>query len=256
MSIERFIEEHRGAFDTAMLAAEVWAAIARQLDRWSEADGLARYIAQHRFLFDDGGPQAQLWGRIAEQLPSPHDPLETFIAQNRAALDTQEPDPRLWPKLLRPLPPSHTARLRWLRPLRLTAAAITLLLTGVALGLWYGHRQTASTPKLTLSDLSPEYAEAERYFQREIRQRKHRLGHFSLSYSRNTVMEDLRQMDIAMAELQAELAQVPPTQREPIIRAMIENYKARIAILERVLQYLERQNKAPTNSGDHDTEKI
>jgi hypothetical protein len=43
-----------------------------------------------------------------------------------------------------------------------------------------------------------------------------------------------------MLELRGELANVPPGNREQVVRAMIDNYKAKAAILERVLERLEK----------------
>ncbi len=50
-----------------------------------------------------------------------------------------------------------------------------------------------------------------------------------------------------MEQLRQELAIVPPGNREQVVRAMIENYKAKTAILQRVLERLEES----ANGGDN-----
>lgn len=253
--IEHFIQQHRDAFDDATPPSCVWESIAHQLDRWPAAGPEERYIAAHRPLLDNDLPSAQMWVRIATALDQNKQTIETFIREHRDAFDDQQPAPQAWHRIAQALPPARSAHLDHWRFLRWAAAAVALLLIGTGIGLWFGTQVTPTPTALPLSNLSPEYAELEGYFQREIQSRKSRLAQMT-TYSQATLAEDLRQMDLAMAELQAELAQVPPANREPIVRAMIENYKARLAILERVLQYLERQDTAPPNSRKYDTEKI
>ncbi len=252
--MEHFIRQQRDAFDDAPPPPQVWGAISRQLDRWDEAGSEEHFIALHRPLLDTEAPRACVRTRL--QIPAPVEDVETFIQRHRSGFDGQYPHPRVWAGIAQRLPKSGAKRLLdtpWIR----AAAAAALLLMGMGAGLWLGveHRQRPFTP-LSLSDISPEYAELEQHFQREIQSKKNRLAQVTAHSSPATVLEDLRQIDLAMAELQAELAQVPPAKRGPIVRAMIENYKTRLAILERVLEYLEAQNKQTTHSPPYDDTEI
>ncbi len=252
--MEHFIRQQRDAFDNAPAPPQVWEAISRQLDRWDAVAREEHFIALHRPLLDTEVPRACVWTRL--QVPAPVEDVETFIQQHRSAFDGQRPHPRVWAGIAQRLPKSGAKRLfdtPWVR----AAAAAALLLMSMGTGLWLGieHRQRLLTPR-SLSDISSEYAELEQYFQREIQYRKNRLAQVTAYSSPATVLEDLRQIDLAMAELQAELAQVPPAKREPIVQAMIENYKTRLAILERVLEYLEGQNNQTTHSPPYDDTEI
>ena len=57
---------------------------------------------------------------------------------------------------------------------------------------------------------------------------------------------DLQQLDNIMTELKNEMANVPPGNREQVVRAMIENYKAKTSILQRVLERMEPTQQEPT----------
>ena len=138
------------------------------------------------------------------------------------------------------------------------AAAIALLIVGAGLGLWYAGQQNTQNNGMTLGQVSVEYAELEHYYQRDIAAKQQQL----VAYTGNNsdVELDLQQLDGVMHELQQELANVPPGNREQVVRAMIENYKAKAAILERVLDRLQTPNTLPKtkiNSNKNDeTESI
>ena len=66
----------------------------------------------------------------------------------------------------------------------------------------------------------------------------------------------MQQIDLAMQELRAELTDVPPGNREQVVRAMIENYKAKTAILQRVLERLEPTKTDQNDKKYHETKHI
>jgi hypothetical protein len=98
-----------------------------------------------------------------------------------------------------------------------------------------------------MSDVSGEYKELEQFYQRDITVKREKLATFTGSQPAE-VGEDLEHLDEIMAELRRDLADVPPGNREQVIRAMIENYKAKMAILQRVLERLEQSNNGGDNS--------
>ncbi len=252
-----FIRNNRDAFDTAQPGNDSWQRITRTLDRLQDASGAERWVLQHREALDTAEPPATLWNRIEQQLDAPSDNLESFIRQNRDAFDTATPDLRVWAAVEKSTP-AQGLRVGWSRHLMRAAAAIALLIVGAGLGLWYAGQQNTQNNGMTLGQVSVEYAELEHYYQRDIAAKQQQL----VAYTGNNsdVELDLQQLDGVMHELQQELANVPPGNREQVVRAMIENYKAKAAILERVLDRLQTPNTLPKtkiNSNKNDeTESI
>lgn len=260
--IEQFILAHRQAFDMAVPDPQGWADIQKNLDRLTQADHLEQYLLLHRPAFDHTEPPATAWQHIERALSNASsNTLEDFIHTNRSDFDTETPDLRVWAAIDQAIPKRAT-KIIWFpgsHHIVRIAAAVALLIAGVNIGIWYAGSQVE--PGMAMSDLSPEYAELEQYYQRDISAKQDKLASFA-SYRDENVTEDLMQMDNVMNELREELANVPPGNREQVVRAMIENYKAKAAILERVLERLDQrqqpnqQQPATTNSSNHEVEKI
>lgn len=266
-----FISQHRNALDTSVPDAHHWKGLSKALERLPQADAMERSILCDRILLDTAAAPTGLWAKISSALDchlSQADPLECFIRENRDALDMERPDRQLWTAISQNLPTVAAAAPRakvltmgWQRHLLRAAAAIALLICGVGLGIWYAGGSATDGPfnrnGMAMSDVSTEYAELEDYYQRDIASKKEQLLRFT-SNNKSELEGDLLQMDKAMEELRAELSHVPPGNREQVVRAMIENYKAKASILQRVLERLE-ETEAPENqpkSSKNDTERI
>ncbi len=260
-NIEQYIRQHREAFDYATPNQGVWACIEKSLDRMPAANSLEQQIFLQRPLFDSATPTDAVWQRIEQQLNGrSNHTLEGFIRANRDAFDTHSPDEQLWTAIEKSIggKTAKVVQVHWQRTLMRIAAAAVLLIAGVNIGIWYAN--SSGQPGMALSDVSKEYAELEQYYQRDISAKKEKLASFA-TYQDAGVTEDLLQMDNVMNELRNELAKVPPGNREKVVRAMIENYKAKAAILGRVLEHLEQQRPnqqqtAPINSGNHEVKSI
>jgi hypothetical protein len=268
-TLKIFISEHRNAIDTAVPDAHHWKGLARVLDRLPEADELERHILCDRILLDTAAPSNDLWTKITHALDCQKqeaDPLECFIREHREALDTAQPGQQIWANISQQITAEPTRKTKvvfmgggWQRNLLRAAAAIALLMTGIGLGMWFSHSQIGPLNQggMAMSEVSTEYAELEDYYQRDIESKKQQLAHFT-SNSATDLEGDLLQMDKNMQELRAELANVPPGNREQVVRAMIENYKAKASILQRVLEHLQEIELPATQpkSSKNDTERI
>ncbi len=253
-SIESFIREHRQAFDPAVPGAHGWRSVEKALDRLPAADGLEAELLHNRILLDSEVPSDKVWQKLEQflndQAGMSPDPLEHFIREHRETLDSEVPDLKVWANVIRQLPASGTkvVHINWRHSLMRIAASIALLLAGVTAGIWYARSGEPSA--MAMSEVSNEYAELENYYQRDIAGKQKKLASFTGSQPAE-VHEDMEQLDDIMAELQKELANVPAGNREQVVRAMIENYKAKAAILERVLDRLE-PTKTETKNSDSD----
>lgn len=248
--MHQFIEKNREAFDVATAPETVWANVDRVLERWPQADALEQCLLLDRPLLDTEAPSVGVWDKIQGVLDSvggkDDTDLEAFIRDNRADFDVAVPNPKAWSAVERTLTAPETMTLRrggqWQGWVVRIAAAVALLLTGLAGGIWYAKNDTApvvaSKDGIELREMSSEYAELQDYYERDIAGKQQKLATFS-SNTNGELNNDLEQMDRIMAELRRELADVPPANREQVVSAMIDTYKAKAAILSKVLDQME-----------------
>ncbi len=188
--------------------------------------------------------------------------LENFIAENRAAFDRAEPPGRVWQAVEAALEAKKEKPKRKIFFLptnfKMMAAAASLVLFGAVAGWFFGQKGAEKgEPEIALATFSPEAAEAERYFSRQINSKKAALA--SQPFHSDQVEKDLDAIDQAMAELKSELANVAPDRREQVVNALIENYKIKLSILERVLDHAEPKASdsiEPHNKKSHEQEHI
>jgi hypothetical protein len=247
-SIKIFIQQHRDAFDGALPGAHGWTGLERMLNRLPESDGLERELMCQRVLLDTEEAPIGVWARIEAELGAENAvDLETFIRHNREAFDQAEPGQMLWDNISGQLPQPKAIKVHigWQRHLMRIAASLLLILTGIGGGIWY-ERQGNVDSGMAMSEVSDEYAELEQFYRRKINQKQERLATFT-GHQASDVYEDLEHLDEIMEQLRKELATVPPGNREQVVRAMIENYKAKTAILQRVLERLEETSQGGNN---------
>ncbi len=166
------------------------------------------------------------------------DNLEKYIQENRAAFDSAGPDPKVWKEIDRQLSGKQPAqRVIWMRRLRIAAAVVLLLTAGGTIGAYLANPSGSGKD---LGDISPEYAELERYFNRQIDEKISLLASY---HSDDSLQDDFRDLDILYEQLKKELKEVPPKAEEQVIHAMIENYQSKIDILEQVLEKIQGANQ-------------
>ncbi len=184
--------------------------------------------------------------------------IEQFIIENREKFDRENPNPRIWAGIEKSLNGSNLAKENEppgakLRPVSggrrfwFLAAAASFLLVG-AVGFFLGKssaggEKNCGDGQVALKNVSPEAAEAERYYVRTISSKTEALE--AHEYHNDQVDGDLAAIDGAMAELKHELANVPPGQREQLVHALIENYRIKLNILDKVLEHIELPRQSP-----------
>ncbi|MBR9923196.1 MAG: hypothetical protein GYB31_20390 [Bacteroidetes bacterium] len=179
--------------------------------------------------------------------------LEKFIRENRKAFDTGQPPASLWKGVesaldrqadipAREKPSAKRVSLHFV--LRRVAAAAAILVIGIGIG-FYMNGRNQEPDLLTLTDLSPEHAELESYYQNQVQLRTQQLVNYRQIAD---VQPDLEQLDEVYRELQKELEQAPKGSEVQIIQAMIDNYKAKLSILERVLERVQYTDPELSNT--------
>ncbi len=252
-NLEQHILQNRSAFDAAEPPAQVWAGIERAL---TSTDTLEKFIAENRPAFNWAEPPAQVWANLEATGQLGDCSLETFLTENRSQLDAATPDLRAWANIEKALPVQQpemrVVHVNFGRQLLRAAAAIALIISCFGAGMWYARSGEAEG--MAMSEVSNEYAELENYYRRDISTKQEKFA--SLASQQDPVLEDLEQLDNMMADLKRELANVPPGNREQVIRAMIDNYKAKTAILEKVLEHIQYQNQEQSNSIKNEIKNI
>lgn len=270
--MRKYLQPYREALDWAMPPKAGWKAVERALMRWRAADGVEQYMLLNKPLLDVAEPSEKVWPKICQALNQQSnraeaDALECFIQAHRTDFDEAVPPIPTWDAIahtlaggannatITPAPALKVVRTTntWRQSLLRAAAAIALLLTGLAAGIWYGRggneALVAQRQGVELRQVSNEYAELQDFYERDIATKQKRLAQFAGQRDQE-LMSDLGQMDTVMAELKQELANVPVGSREKVVRAMIENYKAKAAVLSRVLDQLETHEKEDDHRSD------
>lgn len=201
--------------------------------------------------------------------------LEDFINAHKESFDDCEPSLNVWANIDAALEEKRekkplVAIPRWYSSWVVrAAAAVALLLLGVGLGNWL-TKSEALDGKLPLvakhteggvktEDVTKELRNAEEFYNQKVKVKLSQLASFNPDPE---VVEDLKQIDEVQAELHRELEHAPLSSREEIIERLMENYKIKLDILERVLNELqqhsidvpqENHGKTPTKKQQLDT---
>ena len=158
------------------------------------------------------------------------DRLEKFINQNRDQFDDKVPNLKVWADIEKRLDPPQAKRISMKRMLGIAASVLILLSTGAFLGNYFTAEVNVPIANL---DAYPEYGKKEKVFQEEIKNKKAQLASFNYDTGVN---DDLVDLDKTLADLRAELKDVPKGSEEQVLQAMLKNYETKVAILEIVLE--------------------
>lgn len=180
--------------------------------------------------------------------------LEKFILDNRDAFDDARPSLKLWAAIENDLKedeqPSH--QLRVSRPWYQVAATVLILLTLGGVGGAYLNQQAQQpTAQSMIEEVAPEFAEMEQYYNQRIQENYARLT----TYTQDPEIDaDLQQLDNAMVELRADLANAPAGQEEMIVQQLIDSYRLKLQILERILERIENLDNSITTPDNNSNE--
>ncbi|MEM1120589.1 MAG: hypothetical protein AAGJ18_09070 [Bacteroidota bacterium] len=182
------------------------------------------------------------------------DNLEQFIRDNREEFDTAVPSLKVWAELDKKLPQTATqisvhkvqplaqasvAKVFSIRKFLSMAAAVTLLI-GFGIGIGFTLAPQGKEA-VALSDISPEYAEVEQYYAQQVNTNLAVLASFDATTP--AIKADLAEIDAWMEDLQKELSIVPDSKKEAVINDIIDLYKTKVAILDKLLESIQSSNQ-------------
>lgn len=177
------------------------------------------------------------------------DNLEQFINNNRADFDDAVPSLKAWAEIDKVISSQKSKVITLRKVLAIAASVLILLVAGASLGAFISNGSNDDLAA-QLSEIAPDFVEAEQYYQQKIDRKYQQLA----SYSHDqTIEEDLSQLDELMNELKAELIVAPKGKEEEIVESLIESYQTKISILERVLdriQFTHSQQNSKTKDNE------
>ena len=167
--------------------------------------------------------------------------LEKFILDNRESMDTAVPSLKVWAEIDKQLERKSAKRVHLWKSLRVAAAVAVLITTGALGGAYYMNSQNQNAGIIANIAPDSEYVQLEQYYTQQISQKTKQLASLA-SYEDSDINNDLKRLDETFAELRREYESVPEGSGKRIIEAMLFNYKAKVEILERVLEKIQTNN--------------
>lgn len=179
-----------------------------------------------------------------------HNDLEQFIDEQRAEFDDAYPSLKLWANIDKELgAEKKQLKLRAVRPwYQIAAAALVLITLGGVGGMYLGSKQQPNVQAL-IEEISPEFTETAQYYNQKIDQH---YATFTAYVDDPELDADLAQIDQAMADLKEELIDAPEGREEQIVQGLIDSYRLKLQILERVLERIEQTNDITQNNNSNE----
>lgn len=177
------------------------------------------------------------------------DRLKQYVDENRAEFDTDYPSLKVWAAVEKQLPASPARRMSgrvWLQ----AAAVVTLVVLAALLGHRVGSNGLLPAPSET-AQLDRELQETEQFYQREIQQHYAQL---TQQLQDPAIEADLADIDKAMEEVRAELAQAPPGKEGQLVEKLIQHYRLKLQLLEYIQDKWEKANENSAKITNHATE--
>ncbi len=191
------------------------------------------------------------------------DPLEIFVQEHRDEFDLNEPSFGLWERIEDGLPPEQEEKpmpkmvpLKWV--IRI-AAMITLIL-GAGLLLFFQTGDDAQIRLrggiIALQDISPEMAEVEHHYVALIEAKLTTLKSSNVLNNSDyqSLTDEIEALDKDYEKLKKEL--IHSLDKEKIIEAMIQNYRLRLQILEKMLKQIHKDSDINQEKEEQDGSSI
>ncbi|HMR43885.1 MAG TPA: hypothetical protein PKC40_08625 [Saprospiraceae bacterium] len=172
--------------------------------------------------------------------------LEKFIRENRADFDKETPGLKVWANISKELEKQKTGGAKTIsikRYLSIAAAALVLLTIGGLAGSYFKGQPIPAIAIQNTPELPPEFQEMEDFYRHQYEQQVRLLANYQVDPA---FKDDLKQFEEVMETLKTELQNAPKGNEERIVTAIIQNYQAKIEILQRILERIQTTNPKTT----------
>lgn len=238
---------------------------------------LEKFIQQNRQAFEQEPPPARVWGRIVtsldqelspdrqnKRLPLGEDDLETFVRSQQADFEASMPplfvERAIFDRLdqytnsQKDTSASVLAAVKGMRHWVLRVAAVLLLIgSGWWVGRNIGYPDARKEQLAAILNVHPDFLEVEAYYQQQIAEMS------QVVYEKNPdprLAADLAEMDQAMEELRQELPLVPPAQQAATVADLIKTYRIKLQILQNILALLPDEKGEDTKPRSYENDEI
>lgn len=189
------------------------------------------------------------------------DNLEKYISEHKGEFDQEKPTPMIWVNIEKHLDAAEkkgpvVRELKSpgiIRVMQVAAMFVVVMGVGLLIGLQInkGDENIYANPQLQ------EFVEAEKHYSTEI-DKMWTVVNASNVEEKESIQEDLNALDAVYNELKTELLSNPKANKDYVVNAMINNYRAKIDILETVLQEFkeEKTNNQQINLDDDKVDDI
>ena len=173
-----------------------------------------------------------------------YDEIEEFIIKHREEMDDAYPSLKVWSEIDRSLS-RHDATAKAIRLRgRLIWLLTALLITSIGIMYWMYQQETQVPEQKSM--LFGEVESMELYYQSETNRMIQTVG-LNDELLSNT---DLAEIEESIAEIKAELGDIPPDKEEMALKALLESYRTKLLIIERILEYNELSQ--PSNESNNE----
>lgn len=188
------------------------------------------------------------------------DKLEKYILENHEQFDSVEPSEGHFDRFAQKLEEQNSKKSKTvnLHGLWMGLRAASVILLAVLSTLWLKDNIFPRNETMQLSNISPEYQEVEFYYTSQINTKLTEIKEIDLidnETQKKMLLDELEQMDSIYSKLALDLEADPSDER--VVNAMINHYKVKLTVLNRILKQLyqldEENNK---NQNSHESLEI
>lgn len=169
-----------------------------------------------------------------------NDKFEQYIKSQRPEFDPHKAPEGLWKGIEDGLEKKETRFFIGRVTRRTLSMAATLLIIAASALVIQAYRLNSADSELQTSQLYPELHEAEVFYKAKVEKRMHELEGYktTVGLPAQEVIGDVHELENAYSELRKDLKD--HANNEEVINAMIQNYRIRLAMLEQLLQSIEK----------------